>query len=133
MEDSASPDLRDYKFYCFNGEPKFLYISEGLSNHSTARLSFLTLEWEQTPFKRTDFPNFEVLPPKPLNFDLMILFAKKLSEGIPFLRVDFYEINEKLYFGELTFFPGAGFTVLEPAEWDKTLGEWISLPNKAIR
>ena len=127
MEDGGNPDLKDYKFYCFGGEPKFLYISHGLSNHATAHINFISLDWEKMPFRRTDFAEFDILPPKPKNFDLMIEFCKKLSADIPFLRVDFYDINEKLYFGELTFFPGSGFTILEPKEWDLKLGQWIDL------
>ena len=130
LEDEFSKELSDYKFYCFNGEPRILYVSRGLENHETARISFVTLDWEQAPVKRGDFKSFEQLPPKPKTFDLMMELAKKLSENIPFLRVDFYDINGQLYFGELTFFPGAGFTVLEPEEWDYTLGNWIRLPEK---
>jgi len=130
MEDASSPDLQDYKFYCFGGEPKFLYVSHGLSDHATAHINFVSLGWEKMPFRRTDFAEFDELPPKPKNFDLMIEFCKKLSAGIPFLRVDFYDINEKLYFGELTFYPGAGLTPLKPEEWEATLGEWIELPKK---
>ena len=130
MQDKGNLDLQDYKFYCFNGEPKFLYVSKGLSNHATARINFVSLDWEKMPFRRTDYAEFDELPPKPKNFDLMIEFAKKLSANIPFLRVDFYDINDKLYFGELTFFPGAGLTALTPTEWDSKLGEWIDLPTK---
>ena len=129
MEDSGSPDLKDYKFYCFNGEPKFLYLSQGLSNHATAKISFVSLDWEKMPFHRTDFAEFEELPPKPANFDLMVEFCKKLAKDIPFLRVDFYDINGQLYFGELTFFPGAGLTPLKPEEWELKLGEWIEFPK----
>lgn len=130
LEDEFSKELSDYKFYCFNGEPKMLYVSRGLENHETARISFVTMDWKQAPVKRNDFESFEELPPKPESFDLMVEYSKKLSKDIPFLRVDFYDINGHLYFGELTFFPGAGFTVLEPKEWDATFGNWITLPEK---
>ncbi len=130
MEDAGHEDLRDYKFYCFNGEPKFLYLSESLSNHSKARISFVSMDWEKMPVKRNDYAEFDALPDKPVSFDLMIDLCKKLSENIPFLRVDLYEINGKVYFGELTFFPGSGFTMFEPEEWDYTFGSWITLPSK---
>lgn len=133
MEDGKSEELKDYKFFCFNGEPKFLYVSEGLSNHATAKISYVSMNWEQEPFRRNDFAIFEKLPPKPLNFDKMVEFARVLSKDIPFLRVDFYEINEQLYFGELTFFPGGGFTAFEPPEWDETIGSWLTLPSEIIR
>jgi len=133
MEQNGEKDLTDYKFYCFNGEPKFLYVSVGLSNHETAQIGFLDLDWELMPMRRTDFAELTNIPPKPINFDKMVEFARELSHNIPFLRVDFYEINGKLYFGELTFYPGAGFTVLKPEEWDKTFGDWITLPPKGGR
>ena len=130
MEEKGSDDLIDYKFYCFNGEPKFLYVSVGLSNHETARIGFVSLDWEIMEMKRTDFKGLIELPKKPVTFDKMVEFSRILAKDIPFLRADFYEINGKLYFGEMTFYPGAGFTKLEPEEWDLKLGEWIELPEK---
>lgn len=130
MEDSKTSELRDYKFYCFNGEPKFLYVSEGLADHSTAKLSFLNMDWTFAPFRRNDFQNFDNLPEKPQNYENMCELAGQLSKNIPFLRVDLYEINGKIYFSELTFSPGAGFTKFYPEQWDYTLGEWIKLPEK---
>lgn len=125
--EKAHEGLTDYKFYCFNGIPKYAYVSTGLENHKTARISFVTLDWEIAPFRRTDYADFECLPPKPVNFDKMIEFASILSKNIKFLRVDFYEINGKIYFSELTFFPGSGFTELQPVEWDYKLGDMINL------
>lgn len=129
MEDSDSRELRDYKFYCFNGQPRFLYISQGLENHLTAKMNFLNLDWEKTPFQRNDFSEFDTLPPKPQNFEKMIEFAKILSENIPFVRVDFYEINHNLFFGEMTFFPGGGMVEFEPMQWNKIIGDYIDLPH----
>ena len=129
MESDGDKDLTDYKFYCFNGEPKFLYISHGLSDHSTAHISYVSLDWKKQPFKRNDFADFDELPPKPVNFDKMVELCGILSANIPFLRVDFYEINGCVYFSELTFFPGSGFTAFEPQEWDEKIGEWIDLPS----
>ncbi|MCD7717143.1 MAG: glycosyl transferase [Lachnospiraceae bacterium] len=120
-------DLTDYKFYCFNGEPKFLYVSLGLQDHSTALISYLTLDWQFAPFQRDDYKNFEKLPPKPSNFDEMLLVARKLSENIPFLRVDLYEIDDAVYFSELTFSPTSGFMPFKPDMWEYIVGEWISL------
>lgn len=132
MEDKNSKYLKDYKFFCFDGEVKFLYVSEGLDNHATAHISYVTLDWKQAPFYRNDYKPFDVLPLKPVNFDKMIQLAEVLSKGIPFVRVDFYEINEKVYFGELTFFTGSGFTKFIPNEWDSKLGEYIRLPEKKV-
>ena len=67
---------------------------------------------------------------KPRSYEKMIELAEKLSKGISFLRVDFYEINGRIYFGELTFYPGSGYEQFQPKEWDYKLGEWIRLPIK---
>ena len=120
--------LTDYKFYCFNGKPRFLYISKGLENHETARISYVTLEWENAPFCRSDYRRFKRLPSRPVNYDLMLDLAGKLSANIPFLRVDFYEIKEQVFFSELTFYPGSGFSGFSPGQWDRKLGELIRLP-----
>jgi len=131
MEDETQKQgLTDYKFYCFNGEPKFLYVSVGLEDHSSATISFLNLDWTLAPFHRMDFKPLKSPPPKPKNYEKMIAYAKKLSCGFPFLRVDMYEIQGKLYFSELTFTPSAGFTPFVPDEWDATIGAWLELPNK---
>ena len=122
--------LRDYKFYCFNGEAKYLYVSEGLEDHATAKISFLTTDWNFAEFGRSDYEDFEKLPEKPANFDKMIKLANELSTGVAFLRVDLYEINGRIYFSELTFSPCSGFMPFDPEEWDYTCGKFIELPKK---
>lgn len=119
--------LKDYKFYCFNGEPRFLYVSEGLENHSIAKISFLNMDWTFAPFGRSDYHSFSELPEKPSNFSKMTELAKKLSKEIPFLRVDFYEVFGQVYFGELTFYPCSGFMPFEPLEWDYILGRQVKI------
>lgn len=127
MEDINDSDLIDYKFYCFNGEPKYLYVSQGLSDHETAKIDFFDMNFKKAPFGRKDFKHYDVLPKKPLNFEKMKKLAKKLSNNMPFIRVDFYEINNNIYFSELTFTPCGGFMIFIPNEWDKKLGDLISL------
>jgi len=131
MEDDNTPNLRDYKFFCFHGEPKFLYISEGLEDHSTAQISFYDLDGNEMPFHRADFRQFKETPKMPETFHEMIdysrLFAQKT--GCPFVRIDFYCINGKTYFSEITFFPCGGMIPFEPKEWDQTFGSWIKLPH----
>ena len=130
MEDSSGNGLRDYKFYCFGGVPKFLYISEGLENHATASISFLNLDWTFAPFQRKDYKNFVSLPDKPTCFGKMLKLAEELSRVCSFLRVDLYEIDGKIYFSELTFTPCSGMIPFTSEEWDKILGSWIELPGK---
>lgn len=124
--------ISDYKFYCFNGVPKFLYMSQGLEVHETARISFLTMDWQFAPFRRIDFAPFEQLPAKPRTFDQMIEVCKKLSSGLPFVRVDLYEIDQQVYFSEMTFYPCNGSMPFYPQEWDLKTGEMFELPNKIL-
>ncbi len=130
MKDDKTPDnLMDYKFYCFNGVPKFAYLSKSFENHETARINYVTMDWKKAPFYRSDYAEFEEIPARPKNLNKMIELASVLSKDIPFLRVDFYEINEKVYFGELTFYPRAGFTVFEPEEWEEKFGDMLNIDN----
>lgn len=122
--------LIDYKFYCFDGKPKFLYIAT--ANIKDGRkhdlLSFYDLEWKQTPFQRNDHSPFPCSMPRPSQFDEMISIVEKLSVGIPFVRVDLYLINSMVFFSEYTFTPGAGYGIFYPFEWERKIGSWISLP-----
>lgn len=129
---SQMTGLTDYKFYCFNGEPRFLYISSGLEDHATASISFLNLDWTFAPFRRMDYQPFAQLLPKPANYEKMLEIARVLSAREAFLRVDMYEIGGKVYFSELTFTPCGGMMAFHPSQWDVTLGEWITLPEKTI-
>lgn len=130
MATQKQPELVDYKFFCFNGEPKFIYVSEGLSNHKTAKISFADMDYQKAEFYRKDYMPFEKLPPKPKNFEKMKELAKKLSKNIPFVRVDFYEIKNKVFFSELTFYPCSGYIPFEPEKYDKVLGDMLELPKE---
>lgn len=125
--------LTDYKFYCFDGKPEFLYISKGLEDHSTARISFVTMDWQSAPYKRSDYMSFEELPPKPQGFDEMVSLARKLSKGHPFLRVDLYQIGSRVYFSELTFSPCSGVMPLKIPDHDVEIGKLITLPEQKKR
>jgi len=129
QDEMQKSGLIDYKFYCFNGVPRCLYVSEGLENHSTAKISFLNIDWSFAEFKRKDFESLEELPKKPQRYEEMIEIARKLSQTFPFVRVDLYEIDGQVYFSELTFTPAAGMMPFEPQEWDRKLGEFLQLPK----
>ena len=122
--------LMDYKFFCFGGEPKFIYVSQGMNDHRSARMSFVNMDWTPAPFARSDYRPFEQLPPRPTRFEEMALLAKRLSAGFPFVRIDFYQYGEQVLFGEYTFTPCNGCLPFSPPEWDFKLGEWVSLPPK---
>lgn len=123
--------LFDYKFWCFNGEPKFYTINDG-HGHSDW-MNFYDMDQKELPCKRTDFlgvPKFEVEQPK--NFKLMADYAKKLSEDFKFVRVDFYEVGGKVYLGELTFTPGSGFFKYKDSRYNKIFGDMLSLKNNKV-
>lgn len=125
VEDTQDDALTDYKFYCFGGIPKIMYISK---DHGKEPFTdFFDMEFNHLPIIIQD-PNAEVMPQKPAQFEEMKEFATLLSRNVPFLRVDFYEVKGKLYVGELTFFDGCGFELVEPEDWNEKMGSWINLP-----
>ncbi len=129
MEDQETKELRDYKFYTFNGKTKALFIATGRQSNEETCFDYFDTEFNHLPFTWGQ-PNAKETPKKPFNFEKMIDIANKLSAGIPHVRVDLYEVNTKIFFGELTFCDGSGMTPIEPYEWDLKLGDWINLPIK---
>lgn len=127
MEDSRYGELRDYKFFTFDGVPKVLYITQGRGSDEETVADFFDMDFNHLPFT-IDHNMADVLPEKPANFELMKELAAKLSQGTPQLRVDFYEVDGKVYFGEMTFFHCSGFEKFSPEKWDTIFGEWITLP-----
>lgn len=127
---SDAGGLTDYKIHCFNGVPKFILVCKDRFTESGLTEDFYTTEWDLMPVKRPNIPNANTPLTKPEKLDDMLALASKLSENIPFLRVDFYCIEEKIYFSELTFFPASGFAPFEPEVWDNTFGDWLKLPNQ---
>lgn len=131
LKDNSNKDkceeIRDYKIFCFEGEPKIMYISEGLENHSTASMSFFDMDFKLTDCKRKDFKQLNYKPKKPKSFEKMKSLSRILSKNLPHLRVDWYEIDGNLFFGELTFFTNSGFIPFEDEEWNNKLGKMINL------
>lgn len=122
-----SGELRDYKFYCFSGEPKvFLVASERFSGHRTY-FDYFDMNGNHLPFTQGGM-NSPVTPSLPSNFEEMKRVAGKLSQGLPHVRVDLYSVDGKVYFGEYTFFDSSGFERFTPQEWDGIFGEWLTLP-----
>lgn len=130
MEDEKTAELRDYKFFCFNGDVKALFIaSDRMTSGEETKFDFFDAEYNHLPFTN-GHPNAKVKPEKPSRFELMKELAAKLSENMPQVRIDFYEVNGKVYFGEITFFHWSGMTPFMPLEWDYKFGEWIKLPQQ---
>lgn len=126
MKDNLTNDLRDYKFFCFDGKCKFFKIDfNRIINHQA---NYYDMNGSILPFgEEICPPDFSKKLELPVNLKKMINLAEKLSQNITFLRVDFYEINGNIYFGELTFYPASGFGKFQPEEWNLKLGNLIDL------
>ena len=125
IQDSKG-ELNDYKVLCFNGEPKFIWIDQGRFSNRTENI--YDTEWNLQPFLLTYENSKEEVPP-PKNLETMIEFARKLSKDFALVRVDFYNVDGKIYFGEMTFTSASGVDVFKPAEYDLKLGEMLELPK----
>ena len=129
MVDEQTNELRDYKFFCFNGTPKMLFVATDRQNPTEeTKFDFYDMDFKHLPFSN-GHPNSHKPITKPDTFAEMVKLATILSKNIPHVRVDFYEINGKVYFGELTFYHWSGFMKFEPHEWDKKIGDLIHLPK----
>ncbi len=130
MVDESGYELKDYKFFCFNGKVKSMFIATERNNPAIeTKFDFYDTNFNHLPFTN-GHPNSSIEIKKPKSFEKMIQLAEKLSEGIPQARIDFYDIDGEVFFGEITFFHFSGFMKFEPEEWDYTFGDWIELPNK---
>jgi hypothetical protein len=124
----TSGHLLDYRFVCFNGELAFHIITDmGEGDINKVRESFYDKNWNPYRVLGT-FKSFEECIAKPTNYDEMLHVAQTLSKEFPLVRVDFYEVDNRLYLGELTFYHSAGFTKFEPIEYDYLFGENLKLP-----
>ncbi len=126
MEDPKEKDLRDYKFFCFDGKVRCFKID--FNRFIKHQANYYDENGELLKFgEEVCLPDFNMKLKIPSNLNKMIRLAEKLSEGIPFVRIDFYSVENKVYFGEMTLYPAAGFGKFIPEEWDKKLGEMIDL------
>ena len=125
IKDSKEDNLPVYKFFCFDGEP---YLVQTIKNDKTSyeTIDYFDMNWERLDLKQ-NFENSEVPLSKPSNFEEMKQLAAKLSKGFPFVRVDLYSVDGKVYFSEFTFFSDAGYQRFYPDKWDLILGEKIKL------
>jgi len=129
MVDDSGYELKDYKLHCFNGTVKYTLVCSDRFSGLGERLTFFDREWSVMPLERRRYPKSEVEIKKPKSYEKMVELAEKLAKNIPFVRVDFYDVNGKIYFGELTFYPGSGFEEFVPYVWDENLGDCLVLPT----
>lgn len=125
MVDESGTELKDYKFFCFNGKCKMLFIAT--DRQHDVKFDFYDTEFNHLPFIQ-GHPLATKEIKKPRGFNEMIHLSEVLSKDIPHVRVDFYDIHGKIYFGELTFFHFSGNVPFKPKEWDYKIGKWLKLP-----
>lgn len=121
--DGGELSLVDYKFFCFNGEPQFLYIITDRKPGEYAYLGIYDIDFNKLPVYRCDERKQVEVVQKPKNYENMVEIARKLSEDFPQVRVDLYNIDGKIYFGELTFYDGSGYFHYDPDEFDYEMGQ----------
>jgi hypothetical protein len=122
----SQPDLPDYKFFCFDGVVKALFVG---TERQSGDVKF---DYFDADFNHLDIvqshPMAKITPTKPVNFEEMKDLASKISKGIPHARIDLYDVNGRIYFGEITFYHHGGITPFHPEKWDYTFGSWLTLP-----
>ena len=122
-------NLNDYKFMCFHGKFKLGYVDVRIPNQK-GKIFYFDENWNLLPIKHIEHTaDKSFFPPKPKNFTKMVELAEQLAADFPFVRIDFYDVEDKVYLGEFTFNPDGGFGKFEPEEWDLKLGEMLDLTN----
>lgn len=128
LENFDSKDLKDYKVFAFDGEARVLFVASDRQNKEVeTKFDFYDMEFNHLNI-RNGHPNSQKHCEKPSTLEYMKYLAEKISNGYPHIRVDFYEVDGRLYIGELTLFHFSGFVPFEPNLWDYEFGKWIKLP-----
>ncbi len=128
MTDESGIELKDYKVHSFNGEPRIVQVDYGRYSNHKRNIYDCNWQYRDVSIKYPTDPNIYIQIPEKL--DEMLTLARILSKGIPYVRVDFYSIIDKIYFGELTFYHGSGFELFMPESFGNEMGSWIELPEK---
>lgn len=125
LVNKANPEagVEDFKILCFHGEPHYVIVDK--DRYINHKRNIYTISWERV-YVTTDHEQFETSYPEPTNFQEMLNVARKLSADFPFVRVDLYNVEGKIYFGELTFYPWTGYVQFTPDEFDFTLGKLMN-------
>jgi len=126
-------DVEDYKFHCFNGVPTYCQVF--FDRHIKMKTIYYDMNWVKQDISRPNIISYEGDIQKPPKFEIMKQIASKLSEGFPYVRIDLYNVDGRIYFGEITFFPASGFNPFVPDSWDRIWGDKIdlsSIKNKSV-
>ena len=129
MVDESEYELKDYKFFVFDGLVKAMYIVTDRLAETETCFDFFDRDFNHLPFTNAH-PNAQQAIKKPDNYEEMVEIAEKLGKGLPQARIDLYNINGRIYFGEITFFHMSGMKPFNPEEWDYKFGSWIELQEK---
>lgn len=128
MEDESG-ELRDYKIFCFNGNPRIFLLYKDRYDEKNMTIDFFDEQKKWLDLTHPEFGRSSEKPALPDYFDKIFSLAKILSKSIPFVRCDFYIVNGSIYFGEMTFYPTSGFALYKPFSWEKKMGSWLKLPS----
>lgn len=131
MVDAVTHELSDYKFFCFDGEVKMVYVATGRQSKTGVCFDYFDADFQHLDLVQSH-PMAAATPDKPVHFALMKELAGKLSKGFPHVRVDFYEVNGKVFFGEFTFYSLGGWSAFHPEKYDYELGSYIHLPEEKV-
>lgn len=130
LEEQGMEAPADYKFYCFAGEPRLFYVTSDKGGDLPVRQDFFDIKGSHLEIQDKHYSNNpKMVPNLPMDLAEMVVLCRQLSDGIPHLRVDFYELNKTIYIGELTLYEAAGFCEFKPDKYNKILGDWIKLPT----
>lgn len=132
LKEEGEESLHDYKVMCFDGKAKLIEYHEGRFSKTHTQV-FYDREWRKTKITQGSYGEPSgIVAPRPKLLDEMILLSESLAKGIPHIRVDWYIVDNHLYFGEMTFFDSSGFDEFIPDEYNDILGDWITLPTRII-
>ncbi|MEM0931853.1 MAG: ATP-grasp fold amidoligase family protein [Bacteroidota bacterium] len=127
LEEIGKEDINDYKFFCFDGVPQLLHVDiDRGTKHSRA---YYDMDWNKLPIKHDSIAFIEGETKKPENFDEMVEVASKLAGKFPYVRVDLYNLNNKIVFGEMTFYPADGRLEFIPEKYNRILGDYLEIPE----
>lgn len=131
MVDESGVELKDYKIFCFSGEAKMIQVD--YNRFVEHKRNLYDTEWNYIPASIEYPTDSKVKINKPEKLETMLELAKVLAKDYPHVRVDFYLINNRVYFGEMTFYHGAGYEKFEPKSLEIKMGKWIKLPSKIYK
>lgn len=129
LKQDDGDELRDYRFFCFNGEPKFITVDFSITDKKKTRRNLYDLHWNLLDAEISYPKETKIKVDKPNKLEEMIVLSRKLSSGFPHARIDFYYIDNTIIFGEITFFHQSGMGKIKPIEFEMQMGNWLELPN----